>query len=211
MQSPVPRPDSEETVRLLDLARRGDPDARNDLLARHRDELRTFVEVRLDPAVRARVDASDVVQEALAEADRRLSDYLRRRPMPFHLWVRKTAYERLLNARRDHKAARRNVGREATAPDESSLAVARSLVSPGPTPSEVAQANELADRVAAAVAGLREDYREILLMRLVDNLPYDEIEALLEISQAAARQRFGRALIRLKEALVSIGVILERT
>ena len=53
--------------------------------------------------IQARVDPSDVVQEAQAALARRLSDFLARRPMPFHLWARKTAYERLLNARRDQR------------------------------------------------------------------------------------------------------------
>jgi RNA polymerase sigma-70 factor, ECF subfamily len=207
MPPAVARPDSEETVRLLELARRGDPAAVNNLLARHRDELRAFVDGRLDPAVRARLDPSDVVQEALAEAARRLPDYLARRPMPFHLWARKTAYERLLNARRDQRAARRDVAREAAGPDPTSLALARSLVCSGPTPSEAAQANELADRVAAAVAGLPEADREILSLRQVDGLPYEEIAALLDIDPAAARQRYGRALLRLQKVLGDQGLI----
>jgi len=112
MPPAVARPDSEETVHLLEHAGRGDPAAVNALLARHRDELRAFVDARLEPPVRTRVDPSDIVQEALAAAALRLPEYLERRPMPFHLWVRKTAYERLLNVRRDQRAACRDVARE---------------------------------------------------------------------------------------------------
>lgn len=207
MPPAAPRPDSEETVRLLDRAGGGDPAAVNALLAQHRDALRAFVDARLDPAVRARVDPSDIVQEALAEAARRLPDYLARRPMPFHLWAKKTAYERMLNARRDQRAARRDVAREAHGPDPTSVALARSLVSSGPTPSEAAQANEVAERVAAAVAGLPEAYREILALRQVDALPYEEIGPLLEIDPAAARQRYGRALLRLQKVLRAGGLL----
>jgi RNA polymerase sigma-70 factor (ECF subfamily) len=206
MPPAVARPDSEETVHLLDLAGRGDPAAVNDLLAGHRDALRAFVDARLEPAVRARVDASDIVQEALAVAARRLPDYLERRPMPFHLWVRKTAYERLLNARRDQRAACRDVAREAVGPDPTSIALAQSLVSSGPTPSEAAQAKELAERVAAALAGLPEADREVLSLRQVDGLPYEEIGVLLDIDPAAARQRYGRALVRLEKLLSGLGV-----
>jgi RNA polymerase sigma-70 factor, ECF subfamily len=207
MLSAAARPDSEETVRLLELAAQGDRGALNDLLAHHREPLRRFVAVRLDHGVRARVDPSDVVQEVLADAARRLPDYLARRPMPFHLWARKTAYDRLLNARRDQRAGRRDVGREAGRPDCSSVALALSLVGPGPTPSEAAEANELADRVAAAVAGLPDADREILLLRQVDGLPYDEVGTLLDIDAAAARQRYGRALLRLQKVLADQGLI----
>jgi RNA polymerase sigma-70 factor, ECF subfamily len=203
---PDPRPDSAETVRLLERAALGDQAAVGDLFARHRDGLRNFVTGRLDPAVRARVDPSDVVQEALAEAARRLPDYLARRPMPFHLWARKAAYEHALKARRAHRAECRNVGREAAARDQSSLALIHSLAGNGPTPSEAAAGAEAASRVARALDDLNESDREILLLRQVDQLPYEEIGPLLDIDPAAARQRYGRALIRLERALAAHGV-----
>lgn len=201
-----PRPDSEDTRALLDRAGAGDPAAAGALLARHRAALRGFVDLHLDPATRGRVDPSDVVQEAHAEMTRQLPDYLARRPMPFHLWARKAAYNRLLNARRDHRAARRDVRREAVAPDRSSLLLARSILDPGPSPSEAAAAREVADRVAAAVAGLDPADREVLLMRQVERLPYEEVAALLGVTAETARQRYGRALIRLRRALADGGL-----
>ena len=91
------------------------------------------------------MDPSDVVQEAQADLARRLPDFLARRPMPFHLWARKTAYERLLDAHRRHlRRARRAVGREAPWPTASSLAVARPLLARGPSPSQEAEAREFA-------------------------------------------------------------------
>src|SRR5215475_7677887 len=129
----APRPDSTGTRRLLDRAAAGDPAARGDLLARHRPDLLAFIRLHLDPRAAARVDPSDVVQETQADLARRLPDYLTRRPMPFHLWARKTAYDRLLDAHRRHlRRARRAVGREAPWPDASSLAVARPLLARGP-------------------------------------------------------------------------------
>jgi RNA polymerase sigma-70 factor (ECF subfamily) len=166
-----------------------------------------FVNLHLDPAIRARVDASDIIQEAQAELARRFGDYLERRPMPFHLWARKTAYERLLKARRAHRARRRDVAREAREIDRSSIALARSLVSPGPTASEAAGAREAADRVARAVEGLSEADREVLLMRHVEGLSHEEVACLLGIDPAAARQRYGRALFRLQKALGAAGVL----
>jgi RNA polymerase sigma-70 factor (ECF subfamily) len=191
---------------LLARAAAGDPSAVGRLLDRHRDQLRAFVAARLDPAVRARVDASDVVQDALADAARRLPDYLVRRPMPFHLWVLKSAYERTLQARRTHRAGRRDVAREESPLDASSLALAESLVAPGQTPSAAVQVREGAQRVCRALDDLSEDDREILVMRLVDRLPYEEVAVLFEIESQTARRRFGRALIRLRKALVAHGL-----
>src|SRR5262245_51087035 len=102
---PTITPDCAETQRLLERAQAGDAEAPEQLLARHRPFLRQLVELRLDPRLRARVDPSDVVQEAQLDAFRRLADYLRRRPMPFRLWLRKTAQQRLLKVQRQHLQA----------------------------------------------------------------------------------------------------------
>src|SRR5437764_5912264 len=120
------RPDSHGTRALLDRLEGGDSAALDALLRRYRPDLVAFVEARLDAQVRARLDPSDVVQEAQLEVARRMDDFLERRPMPFHLWVRKAAYQRLLNARRDHRQrARRSVDREVALPDRSSLLLVR--------------------------------------------------------------------------------------
>src|SRR5262245_10100773 len=97
---PEIKSDSAETCDLLEKAGKGDRLALDQLLARHRPKLRSFVAVRLGPDLQARVDASDIVQEAQVEIARRLEDFMRRRPVPFHVWVRKTA--RLLNIQRHH-------------------------------------------------------------------------------------------------------------
>src|SRR3954467_12424727 len=97
--------DSAETRRLLERLQAGDAAAFEQLCERHRPLLLEFLRHRFDPRLRARAAPSDVVQEAQMEAYRRLDDYLARRPMPFHLWLRKTAYERLLMLQRRHLAA----------------------------------------------------------------------------------------------------------
>src|SRR5262245_61602231 len=176
------KPDSAETCGLLEQVRQGKRDALESLLARYRPAMHAVVEARLDAQVRARLDPSDVVQEAQLEVARRMEDFLNRRPMPFHLWVRKTAYERLLNARRDHRQrARRSVDREVILPDRSSLLLVRPLFHGGPSPSQQAEARERADRIALAVSGLAEADREVLLMRHAEELSYEEIGCLLDI------------------------------
>jgi RNA polymerase sigma-70 factor (ECF subfamily) len=200
----APRPDSEDTRGLLDRAAR-EPEAVGELLARCRPALLAFVTLHLDPAIRARVDASDIIQETQAELARRIGDYLDRRPMPFHLWARKTAYERLLKARRTHRAGCRDVAREAAGVDRSSLALSRSLVEPGPTGSEAAVTREAVECVARAVEELSEADRGVLLMRHIEGLSHQEIGCLLGIEPTAARQRYGRALFRLQKALGATG------
>jgi RNA polymerase sigma-70 factor (ECF subfamily) len=193
---------------LLERIRTGDRDALGCLLAQHRPGLRAFIELHLDPRIRARVDPSDVVQDTQLEATRRMEDFLGRRPMPFHLWLRKQAHERLLRLRRDHcERGRRSVQREVALPDRSSLLVARSLLRGGSTPSRRLERRERAEGVARAVAQLAEADREVLLMRHAEELPYDEIACLLDIEPAAARKRYGRAMIRLQRLLSEQGLL----
>lgn len=205
---PEVKPDSAETCGLLEQLVQGNQEALGDLLERYRPRLHAFVAARLDPRVRSRVDPSDVVQEVQFEVARRMSDFLKRGPMPFHLWVRKTAYERLLKVHRDHQQrARRSVDREVALPDRSSVLLARPLLAGGPSPSQELVARELADRVSRAVAELTETDREVLLMRHLEELSYAEIACLLDLSPAAARQRYGRALLRLRKVLKDHGLL----
>jgi RNA polymerase sigma-70 factor (ECF subfamily) len=201
-------PDSAETRDLLAQLNAGDAQALERLLARYRRRLHAFVAARLDPGLRARLDPSDVVQEAQLRIARRIREYLKEPPMPFHLWARKLAYDRVLNARRDHRAAaRRSVEREAAWPDRSSLLLARPLIARGPSPSQQAAAREFAGRVSRAVGELAETDREVLLMRHAEALSYEEIGCLLEIQPAAARKRYGRALLRLRQVLSDHGLL----
>src|SRR6516164_4426928 len=148
-------PDSIQTQQLLGQIRAGDRQAFEQLFAEHRAELRRFIDNRLDPKLRARIDASDVVQETQMEVLGRLADFLERQPMPFRLWLRKTAYERLLKMRRRHvEAAQRSLDREVPLPDRSSLALAQQLLASGSTPSQHFDRREVVRRVRQAMAQL---------------------------------------------------------
>src|SRR5476651_562359 len=106
-------PDTQNTQELLDQAAAGNADAVEQLLARHREPIRRMIDLRLDPAIAQRLDASDVVQDVLIEASRRLKDYLKAPSMPFHLWLRHLAKDHLIDAhRRHHLAQKRGVNRE---------------------------------------------------------------------------------------------------
>jgi RNA polymerase sigma-70 factor (ECF subfamily) len=201
------QPDSAETQTLLLQAHTGDRRAFEELFARHRDSLRWAIEIRLDAKLRARVDPSDVVQETHLEAYQRLADYLERRPMPFRLWLRKTAYERLLKIQRHHlKTARRAVSREVPLPEQSSLLLADQLLADVPTPSQQIGKGELARKLRGALTQLPLPQREVLLMRNFEGLSYQEVACILEIDPATARKRYGRALLQLRHLLLEGGL-----
>lgn len=198
---------SEETSELLKKVEGGDRASLDRLIQQHRAALCRFVDQRLDNRIRGRVDASDIVQDALVEAVRRIDQFLSLRPMPFSLWLRKTTYERLLDQYRFHFGAdRRSVERELLLSDNSSLTMAEALATNVPTPSTLAGNKELVEVVRQALSELEPSDREIVLMRSLEQLSYDEISQLLEIGVDAARKRHGRALLRLHSVLKRHGL-----
>ena len=200
--------ETSQTMQLLDRIRGGDREAVNELLALHRQRLHRFITVRLDPQLRGRVDASDVVQEAQIELTKRMDDFLARAPMPFHVWLCKTAYENLLRLRRRHLGAeRRAVGRETALPDDSSVDLAqRILAGKGPGPSDQLVHQELARRVREALAQLDVTDQEVLLLRYFDGLDNKEVAQVLGLDTSAASKRYGRALLRLRKLLQEHGL-----
>ncbi len=200
-------PDSDRTRELLAAARDGDPKAVDGLMDRHRDALRKLVDHRMDRAIARRVDASDVVQDVLLEASTRLAKYLDQPTLPFHLWLRQLARDRLIDMHRRHrKAQRRSVDRERPLvsrahSDQSSLDLIARLADVELTPAAASIRREMQLRFIEAIEELGEDDREILQMRHFEQLTNSEAALALELTPAAAGMRHLRALRRLKVQL----------
>jgi RNA polymerase sigma-70 factor (ECF subfamily) len=190
---------------LIELTAGGDAEARQQLLGRHRNRLVKIVAVRLDRGVAARLDPSDVVQEALAEAALHLDEFLRTRPLPYYAWLRQFAWERLAKLHRHHiRSKKRSVTREEAwsmpLPEDSVLRLAR-LVASGASPSQALIRNELRERLRAALDELAVHDREILVMRNLEQLSIAEIAEVLELTEGAVKVRHLRALRRLRAVL----------
>jgi RNA polymerase sigma-70 factor (ECF subfamily) len=200
---PSPEPDTEE---LLNQAARGDRSAVDRLLTRNREQLRGMVKLRMDARLRARIDPSDVVQEALMEAAGKLPDYLAKRPVPFYPWLRRLAWEKLVKLHERHLyAGKRSVLREEPVdlrlPDDSVLNLAQRLAATGASPGQQLIQAEMCKRVRSALAQLPAGDREVLVLRYLEELATAEVAAVLEISEAAVKMRHRRALDRLSRHL----------
>jgi len=201
-------PPADRTDRLLAAAKAGEAGAVDDLLGEFREPLRRAVGARLDPAVARRVDASDIVQDVLIEVTQRLHDYLKQPAMQFPLWLRHLAKDRIIDTHRRHRLAlRRSVDKEQPIhgpawADDSSASLVAHLVDPERTPSTEAVRMELRRKLAAAVDGLADDDREIILMRHAEQLSNGEVAGVLGLTEAAASMRYLRALRRLRGVLV---------
>lgn len=200
-------PEKLQTEQLMAQAKIGDPSAINQLLDRHRNSLRQLVRMRLDHKIQKRVDVSDVVQDVLVEANRRLQKYLADPIMPFHLWLRQIAKDRIIDAHRRHRvSAKRSVDREQqmVAPrgyDQSSIHLASILGDSKLTPAAAALQKEMARKVEQAIAELDEKDCEIIVMRHYEHLSNQEIGQILGLTGPAASMRYLRAIRRLKQVL----------
>ena len=197
-------PESDKTAELLKVAQAGDAEAGGHALERHRDALRRMVQMRLDRKVQQRVDVSDVVQDVMIEASQRLQDYLKNPAMPFHLWLRHMARDRIIDMHRRHRvSAKRSVDREqrmainATG-DHSTMELAAQICDEEMTPAAAATMRELAVRFEAAIGQLDDNDREVVLMRHFEQLSNQEVAAALELSEPAASMRYLRSIRRLR-------------
>lgn len=196
-----------EIERQLERARSGDQGAIGVLLEGHRARLKRVVSLRLDRRLRGRVDPADVLQDAFLEALRRFAEYLRDPSMPFYLWLRFIACQRLQALCREHLGAqRRDVRRERSidepaGPLATSEVLAARLLGSLTTPSQVLMRSEMKARLREALDSLEPFDREIIALRNFEQLGNSEAAAVLGLGVSAASKRYMRAITRLKEVL----------
>jgi RNA polymerase sigma-70 factor, ECF subfamily len=200
---------SSETNRLLRRAADGDPEGWGVLLARHEERLRRLIAFRLDQRMQGRLDASDVLQETALEAWQHLADYLRQPALPFFLWLRGIAGNKLRELHRHHlgtqmRDARREVALYHGAPETTSAALAAQLLGHGTRPSEAAMRAEARLRLQEALNGMDPLDREVLALRHFEELSNNEVAAVLGLTKTAASNRYIRALKRLKAILAAL-------
>src|SRR6266849_6295739 len=195
---------SADTARLLENARAGDQRALNEVFARYRDRLRRMVELRLDRRLQARIDASDVLQEAYVDVVNRLDEYLRQPSYPLFLWLRLIVGERLLKLHRHHLGTQmRDAGLEVSIyrgalPAASSAALAAQLLGKDTSPTQAAMRAERTLRLQEALNTLEPMDREVLSLRHFEELSNAETAHTLGIRKSAASKRYVRALKKLR-------------
>jgi RNA polymerase sigma-70 factor (ECF subfamily) len=204
---------ADETHDVAELLRRagaGDQRALGELFDRYRTRLRRMVQVRLAQRLKGRIDPSDVLQEAYLELSRSLANYLHEPVLPFFLWLRFLTGKKLQALHRHHLRTRmRDAHRELSLqggawPRASSESLAAHLLGKLTTPSQAAMRGELRRRVHEALNSMPLLDREVLALRHFEQLSNAETAQVLGISEAAASNRFVRALKRVRAILVDV-------
>src|SRR4051794_30082833 len=200
-------PDLEDATGTIEQLGRGGQRGLAVLFDRHRARLGRMVELRLDPRLRARLDASDVLQEAFLDVARDLDAYLADPKLPPLLWLRLHVGRRLTTLHRQHLGAKmRDAGMEISLyrdalPEASSAALASMLLGKHTSPTQAALRAERLLRVQEALNTLDPINREVLALRHFEQLSRSETAEVLGISQGAGAKRYFRALKRLKDVL----------
>jgi RNA polymerase sigma-70 factor, ECF subfamily len=190
--------------------RDGDAAAAAEFFQQHRDRLKRMVRLRLDRRLQGRLDASDVLQEAFLDVQKKAAGLANKPEMSAYLWLRLVTAERLLILHRHHLGAQmRDAGQEVSLrggglPNASTHSLANLLLGRLTSPTQAAVRAERQLRLQAALDGMDPVDREILALRHFEDLSNTEAAAVLGLSKPAACNRYVRALKRLKEILSSL-------
>jgi len=190
---------------LIAQARRGDAASRDRLFGLCRSYLDIVARSQVETWLRAKVDASDLVQETMLEAFRDFERFDRTSEQEWLAWLKRIlAHNAADFVRRYRGTAKRQARREVPirSPQDSTHAFgAAEPAAPCPTPSqEFAQIeNEL--WVTAALAELPPDYQEVIVLRNLQRLSFNEVAERMERSRPAVQMLWMRAIRKLQEAM----------
>jgi RNA polymerase sigma-70 factor (ECF subfamily) len=198
---------------LDDLTRRlraGDTAAVVELFTDCRDRLKRMVRLRLDRRLQGRLDASDVLQEAFLDVQRKAAEFAAKPDLPPYLWLRLITSERLLQLHRHHLGTQmRDAAQEVALyrggpPSASTHSLANLLLGRLTSPSLAAIRAERQLRLQEALNTMDPTDREVLALRHFEELSNGEVAAVLGLTKTAASNRYIRALKRLKDILSTL-------
>lgn len=184
-------------------ARAGDRGAIERLIECYQPRLHAYIRLRLGDRVRAREATMDVVQSVCRDLLAAAPGFEFRGEEPFRDWLFTAALNKIRDKQRFHGRDKRDVAREQDL-DDGSMQQAASFL----TPSVDAIGRETAEALAAALAELREEHREVITLARIVQLPHDVIAESMGRSEAAVRQLLVRALLALSERLKRRGIVL---
>lgn len=192
------------TSNLIRRIRAGEECAREQLFDRYRHYLKLLADVQLGRHLRAKCEASDLVQQTLLEAHRDFERFTGKHEGELLAWLRRILANNLYNEARYHAAQQRAANREVSLEqlqagiDSSSMTLGRCLADDVPTPSKIAAHHEDVVSMADALAHLPEDYQQVLLLRIFEGQPAEEVARHMNRSPGAIRMLQLRALNALR-------------
>ncbi len=189
---------------LISRARAGDRSALGSLLEQYRNYLSLLARSQLGATLQALMHPSDLVQETFLEAQRDFRNFKGSSEGEILTWLRRILARNLADQVKRNQAARRDSRRMESLEallERSGQAMHEVLAAGITSPSEQASRREQAVLLADALSSLPADYREVIVLRHIDRLKFEEIAARMGRSPGAVRKLWTRALIRLRSLL----------
>jgi len=190
---------------LLNQARGGNEAALGQLLESYSRYLTLLARLQIGRRLQGKVDPSDVVQETFLEAHRQIENFRGNTEAELIAWLRRIlAGQIALTLRRflGTKGRDMKLERELAAQlDQSSQALDGGLVASYSTPSQHASRREQAVLLAEALDKLSEDYREVIILRHLEGLSFNEVATRMERSEDSVQKLWVRALASLRRTL----------
>jgi RNA polymerase sigma-70 factor (ECF subfamily) len=189
----------------LAAARAGDGAALGQLLGNYGRYLTLLARLQVGRRLQGKVDPADVVQDTFLEAHRNLGLFRGGSEAEFVGWLRQILAARLANLLRHYLGTKgRDVRLErglAGGRDPSSWALGPCLAAPHSTPSQQAARREQAVLLADALDQLPDDYRDVVLFRHLEGLPFADVAGRMGRSVDSVQKLWVRALARLRRTL----------
>jgi RNA polymerase sigma-70 factor (ECF subfamily) len=198
----IPSNDRSVVTRLLRRARDGDPSSLGKLLELHRTYLTLLARDQIGPRLQGKAGLSDIVQETFLEAHRDFGGFRGATPAELAEWLRRILAHNLANhvaryfgtKRRDIRLERELV----EALDASSCQLDERLAAWRGSPSGQAMQREQTLLLSEALGQLPEHYRQVLVLRHIDDLPFPEVAKKMGRSENSVKNLWARALARLR-------------
>jgi RNA polymerase sigma-70 factor (ECF subfamily) len=185
----------------LAAARSGSLEALGQTLDAYRAYLLAIAERELDPQLKAKGGASDLVQETLLDAVGSFKEFRGKSDAELKAWLRRLLLHNVIDFTRQYRdAEKREVARERhLGTGTSSSEVSPEVADSGPSPSGAAARSEQANAIQKAMEKLPEDYRRVIVLRYHEERSFDDIGQLMNLSANAARKLWARAIKRLRQ------------
>jgi RNA polymerase sigma-70 factor (ECF subfamily) len=204
--SPQPTSEAPPVESLLAEARQSGDEPLGRLLQVYGNYLTILATTQINPRLRRRVAPSDLVQETMLAAYRDFEKFRGRSEREFLAWLRQILINCLHHAVEVHlKAQKRDLRCEVSieqvsaALDRSVVNFANVLADPGPSPSAPARQRERSVALADQLAKLKPHYRDVIVLRNLQGLPFDEIAARMDRKPSTVRMMWLRAIDKFKE------------
>lgn len=198
---------SNHTTDLLARAGHGDEAALRELFDEHRERLKRMIRLRMSRRLKARIDDSDILQEAYLQVAKRLPEYTQNPEAPFFLWLRQTVGLKLAEYHRRHLGTQmRDADREVSIyrgalPEANSMSLAAHLLGQLTSPSKAAIKAEMRIKLQEALNSMDPIDREVIALRHFEQLSGDETAEVLGLSKSGGSSRYVRAISRLRKIL----------